>query len=205
MDIVFVLDVSLSIENEENLQLMKNFVTSLIGFLNISPTCSRAAVILFARDAWINFTLSDHTDVANLRNAIDQIRYNEISRYNHTRTNTPAALNLLRTAAHDGTLGIRDDVVHVALIITKGKPNIKHLGVPNDQATQVTEAAAKTLHQSGIYNQVYAIGIGTTRQLGNTLEIIANPSSLVFPIAGFDPELFEQLVLNVTGEFCDRK
>ena len=205
MDAVFVLDVSLSIGSEANFQLMKDFVESTFNMMNISEDCSRAAVMLFARDAWVRFTLSDYHDVGDLHNALDEIRYDDISEYNHTGTNTPAALELMRTAAYDGTLGMRNGMVHIAVFITDGRPNIKHLGVSNNMAAQSTETAANRLHGSDIYDQVYAVGIEGNKPLGRTLDIIAQPSSLVFPIEGFDAALFEELGRNITLEFCNRE
>ena len=205
MDAVFVLDVSVSIQNEENFQLMKDLVRSTFDMADISENCSRAAVMLFARQAWISFTLNDHLDKNSLQNALDQIRYDEISRYNHTGTNTPAALNLMLTAAQDGTLGLRNDMVHIAMFITDGRPNIKHLGIPNNMAIEATETAANELHGSEIYDQIYAIGIEGTKPIGRTLNYIAEPSSLVFPISGFNAALFEELGRNITLEFCNRK
>ena len=205
MDAVFVLDVSLSIQNEENFQLMKEFVKSTFDIIDISANCSRAAVILFARQAWITFTLTDYLDKNSLQNALDQIRYDEISKYNHTGTNTPAALDLMRTTAHDDTLGLRNSTVHIAVFITDGRPNIKHLDISNDMAIEATEAAARRLHDSAIYDQVYAIGIEGSKPLGDTLDLIAEPSTLVFPISGFNSALFEQLGRNITLQFCNRK
>ena len=205
MDAVFVLDVSLSIGSEANFQLMKDFVESTFNMMNISEDCSRAAVMLFARDSWVRFTLSDYHDVGDLQNALDEIRYDDISEYNHTGTNTPAALELMRTAAYDGTLGMRNGMVHIAVFITDGRPNIKHLGVSNNMAAQATKTAANRLHGSDIYDQVYAVGIEGNKPLGRTLDIIAQPSSLVFPIEGFDAALFEELGRNITLEFCNRE
>ena len=205
MDAVFILDVSLSIGSEANFQLMKDFVESTFHMVNISEDCSRAAVMLFARDAWVRFTLSDYLNEADLQNALDEIRYDDISEYNHTGTNTPAALNLMRTAAYDGTLGMRNEKVHIAVFITDGRPNIKHLGVSNDMAIENTETAANRLHGSDIYDQVYAVGIEGNKPLGKTLDLIAQPSSLVFPIEGFDAALFEELGRNITLQFCNRE
>ena len=163
-------------------------------------------MMLFARHAWFNFTLTDYYDEASVRKAVDQIKYNEISRHNRTGTNTPEALNLLVDAAQDGTLGLRNDTVHIAVFITDGRPHIKHLRNQSSNASEATMAAANRLHESKIYDHVYAVGIkGNNKPIGKFIEYIAYPSSLVFPIAGFNADLFEKLGRNLTSQFCDGK
>jgi len=127
-------------------------------------------------------------------------------KHNHTGTNTPEALNLLLDAAQDGTLGLRNDTVHIAVFITDGRPHIKHLHNQSSNASKATMAAAKRLHESNIYHHVYAVGIEGNKQIiSKFLEYIAYPSSLVFHIAGFNADLFEELGRNLTLQFCDGK
>ena len=118
---VFVLDISISIKNDNNFNLIKNFVTSTFPVVNISAECSHAAVILFARDAMIRFDLNEYTDVTSLTNAVNEIVYSEIDEQTRTGTNTPSTLDLLRIAGLDGRLGLRDGFVHIGVVITDGK------------------------------------------------------------------------------------
>ena len=165
---MFVLDVSISIKNETNFQLMKDVVNSTFKVLNISANCSRVAMMLFARHAWFNFTLTDYYDEASVHKAVDQIKYNEISRHNRTGTNTPEALNLLVDAAQDGTLGLRNDTVHIAVFITDGRPHIKHLRNQSSNASEATMAAANRLHESKIMIMFMLLALkGTTNRLAN--------------------------------------
>ena len=106
------------------------------------------------------------------------------------------------TAAYDGTLGMRNEYVHIAVFVTDGRPNIKHLGVSNDMAMENTETAANRLHGSDIHDQVYAVGIEGNKPLSETLDLVAQPSSLMFPIVGFDAALFEELGRNITLQFA---
>ena len=205
MDVVFIFDVSASIKNEANFQVMKDFVKSTFQMVNINENCTRVAVILFARVAWIKFSLTDYLDEVSLCNAIDAIKYGKISKFNHTGTNTPSALNLMRTAAQDGTLGMRNEMMRIAMFITDGRPNIKHMGIPNDMAIEATKIAAQRLHESNMYDLVYTIGIEGTKPIGNILNVIASSPSLVFPIQGFNATLFEKLTRSITSQFCNRK
>ena len=129
MDGVFVLDISISIKNDDKFDLMKNFVTSTFSIVNVSAECSHAAVILFARNATIRFNLNEYTDVTSLTNAVNEIVYSEIDKEVCTGTNTPAALDLLRIAGLDGRLGLRDGFVHLGVVITDGRPNLNHLNI----------------------------------------------------------------------------
>ena len=202
-----MLDVSKSIFNDTNFNFMKDFVKGTFPLVNISAECSHAAVILFASDAWIRFDLNQHTDLASLTNAVDEIIYSDISEERRTGTNTPDALDLMRTAGQSSMLGLRDGFVHIGVFITDGRPHLKHIdrNINQGEANDITEVAGNRLHGAEIYDQIYAIGIEGTKQLGQTLEFIADPESLVFPIAAFDETLFQQLGRDLTEQFCNRK
>ena len=164
-----MLDISISIKNDNNFNLIKNFVTSTFPVVNISAECSHAAVILFARDATIRFDLNEYTDVTSLTNAVNEIVYSEIDEQTRTGTNTPSALDLLRIAGLDGRLGLRDGFVHIGVVITDGRPNLNHLNISRTEANERTETAGNRLHDAEIYDQIYAIGIEGTKPLGDTL------------------------------------
>ena len=198
-----MLDISISIKDDDNFNLIKDFVTSTFPAVNISAECSHAAVILFARDATIRFDLNEYTDVASLTNGVNEIVYSEIDKEVRTGTNTPSALDLLRIAGLDGRLGLRDDFVHIGVVITDGRPNLNHLNISRTEANERTETAGNRLHEAEIYDQIYAIGIEGTKPLGDTLRFIADPEELVFPIAGFDDELFAELRRNISRQFCN--
>ena len=197
---VFVLDVSLSIKNERNFEVMKDFVKNTADLININLNESLAAVVLFGGNAWIRFSLTQYTDKNSFQKAVDDIEYKKVRQIG---TNTPDALNLLRIAGQDGRLGLRDDTVKIIVLITDGRPNLNHLNISLDQAAADTEEAATRLHNSGVYNQVYSVGIEGTRPIGRLLNVIANPSSLVYHITGFDEALFQQLTQNFTSSFCN--
>ena len=205
MDGVFVLDISISIKDDDNFNLIKNFVTSTFPLLNMSAECSHAAVILFARDAMIRFDLNEYTDVTSLTNAVNEIVYSEIDKRTRTGTNTPSALELLRIAGLDGRLGLRDGFVHIGVVITDGRPNLNHLGISKIEARERTETAGNILHEAKIYDQIYAIGVEGTKPLGDTLSFIADPEELAFPVAGFKKELFAELRRNISRQLCNRE
>ena len=199
MDGVFVLDVSNSIKIMK-FNLMKKFTSSIINLMNISAECSSAGLILFAKDAWINFTLKEHLTPAKLQNAIDQIKYTDIPKNNRSGTNTPAALQLLQTAGgKNGTLGLRDGKIHIAVFITDGKT---HLGknITQNVADQKTKLAAYELHKARLYDQIYAIGIKENQK---TLSYIADPPSLAFSLTGFNRSLLNQVRINISKDLCD--
>ena len=214
IDAVFALDISLSIENdttvdnETNFQLMKNFIEGTFSFVDISPNCSRAALILFARNAFIQFDLNNHTTKEDLENALDEI---QLSDFNNNRirrgTNTPAVLDLLRVAAQNGSLGLSDDKVHIAMVITDGRPNLRHIdrSINETEADRRTKHAGNLLRQAGIFDQIYAVGIEGKHPIRDTLGLIAYPSSLQFPIPAFNEAFFNEAGVAVAREFCNRK
>ena len=206
IDGVFVLDVSRSIPTEEDFQLMKDFVAATFPLVNISANCSRAGLILFASDARIEFNLNEYTDEASLRSALDSVTLSGLGNFRRG-TNTPAALTLMRTAAENGSLGLRDDRVQVAVVITDGRPSLRHIGIPRArEADEQTEHAGNILRDANIYEQIYAIGIeGGRGEIRDTLRFIADPPELTFLIANFSQELFNEAAENTSRQFCDRK
>ena len=211
-DFVFLTDVSLSIGSNENYNVVKNFINSIGNFLEISPDDNLVGLILFARYANINFSVQAYTNEDDLTQAVEDIVWSEIPALNQTGTNIPEALDLLRTAGRSGgELRLRDDdsVAKVAVFITDGRPNTNYKdlnGDTNQVASQKTEDAAARLHESGIYDQIYAIGIEGNKNINfRELQFIASDPSLVFIVQDFDAELFEQLQRNFTNIICTGK
>jgi len=214
-DIVYVVDISISIGGEGNFRLVKDFINNTFDVVNISPTCSRAAVVLFARDATINFTLGEHPDRASAEEALYQIIITEYARGKgdvRHGTNTPAALNLLRERSQE--LGVRPNVPSVVLFITDGNPWVPSIRENKNLTKQEmrelederTKNAANRLKNSGIYHEIWAIGIENKKgNLGDTLSIIAKPSNRTFDVSGFNESVFNELEQRIIDQFCKRK
>ena len=159
---VFVLDESSSI-GANGFQLIREFAEEISRSLDIGLQRSLVGVILFSSSARVYFPVTQHTDAGTLLLALNSLPYNEGD------TDTAAALNLLRTAGRPGgALKLRSRFNHIAVIVTDGKSN-------NEAATLT---AADALHMSGIYDQVYTVGISGAD--ATELNVIASDSSLVF-------------------------
>ena len=221
VDCVFVLDNSISIESDTNFGLIRNLVTQMIQQLTIGLENSLVSIIIFARHAAINFTLTEHTTRDDLINAINQISYFDLPRLNRTGTNIPDALNLLRTGGQDGSIGLRStaNFTH-AIFITDGRANTISLqeeitgerlrGDARRNQLIVDEInsiqAARRLHDSDVYDEVFAIGIRGTHEINrDELEAIASRPQFVFEIEDFTEEAFRNVTLQLTTEICARK
>ena len=198
MDVVFALEVSSSIA-DDTFQTMKNIVGDVINVVNISEDCSRVAVTLFAKDAQINFTLNAHLDGISAQNALAQIQLAHIEDSARDGVNTPAVLDFLREAGQDGRLGLRDDMLHFATVITNSRPNLKP--IVQAQANADTHNAATRLHDSQLYEHVYAIGFNDIVE--NTLQEIADPPSLAFALEDTEQASIDRLENDIVAEFCD--
>ena len=224
MDLVFVLDVSISIKGgkkgtdetgDQNFGKVTTFVNDFIKEIQIGQNDSLVGVILFAQRAVVNFNLSRHTTKSDLMDAINNLTYSTITEPDHKGTNTPHALRLLKTAGqHGGNLTLRYDsnTSKIAIIITDGRANNgRKLNLSRSESREMdsidTENAAEQLHESRIYDQIYAVGIqGDDKDINKTqLEVIATDRSHVYSIAGFNQSLFKELQQNLTKLVCGRK
>ena len=206
MDGVFVLDISKSIGSDVNFNLIKDFVTRAIRMVNISAECSHAAVILFAADAAIRFDLNDFTKKEFLIEAVNAITWSDFDETTRKGTNTPAALDLMLEASRNGTLGLRNNTLHIGVVITDGNPFLKHINdnLNSGIAVNRTEDAGKALHESGFYDQIYAIGIEGNKPVDNdTLRAIADDNSRVFNVIGFDETRLREIAREVAERFCN--
>ena len=221
MDLVFVLDVSISIAGggsgndtigNLNFKRVTTFVNDFIRNIRIGSNDSLVGVILFAQYAVVNFNVSRYTTKSELVNAINSLMYSKITNPDRKGTNTPDALNLLRIAGRSGgEMRLRDDPTtsKIVVVITDGRANNRPITKnPNRDMDSIdTEIAAERLHESRIYNQIYAVGIqGDDKDINVTqLEAIATDPSLVYNITGFNQRLFEELQHNLTRLICRRK
>ena len=159
---MFVLDESSSI-GASGFQLIREFAEEISRSLDIDLQKCLVGVMLFGDSARVYFPVTQYTDAATLLPALNSLPYKEGD------TDTAAALNLLRAAGQTGgALRLRSRFNHIAIIVTDGESN-------NEAATF---AAADALHMSGIYSQVYAVGISGAD--ATELSVIASDPTLVF-------------------------
>ena len=146
-------------------QLVREFIENITLQMNIGPSNSRVAVILFDGSARLEFNLNQYTDKSSLIESVRSLPYSG------GNTNIPAALNLLRTTAQNGVLGIRNNSRQIAIFLTDG--------VGGDVVPAVAALAA-----AGIF-QVYSVGIDSARL--DQLNLIAlNNSDYVYYHADFN-------------------
>jgi len=218
-DVVFVLDVSISIGSvndltvgDERFKVVTDFVSRLADFLTIGPDDSLIGVILFAQTAVLNFSVTAHTTARDVQNAINSIVYSEITNPDHRGTNTPDALRLLREAGRrGGALNLRRDnpgIGQIAFVITDGVANNKPLnGRGKKESAEDTIVEANALKAANIYDFIFAVGIGGKdgkRINENQLESIAT-DDLVFLLENFDEAEFERLRQRFIRVVCEGK
>ena len=215
VDIVFVLDISISIGQgnqstaDLNFDRMKNFILNVVDALRIGPNDGMVGVVEFARWAEIRFSVSEYTNKSDLQTAIRNLQYGNISDLRHETTNTPDALKLLRIEGREsGALELRDDADHVIVFITDGRANTrKHTNNTRQIDAVNTEIEADLLHTSDIYNQIYSVGIkGKNNNINETqLMAIAIDPTLAVILDDFTPEQFEVYRQSLLAQICGRK
>ena len=178
------------------------------------------SLILFARQANIIFNTSQYTNREDLIEAIRDISYFDTPELNRTGTNIPEALDLVREAGRDGRLRLRSDTTfRYVIFITDGRPNTIQLteertgmrirGQQQEVESQLamdeanTIEAARRLHESGIYNNTFAIGIRGQKNV-NIIELdeIASRPEFRFDIRDFTVEAFQEVMQQLSEEIC---
>lgn len=166
-DIAFIVDQSSSIRSR-NLQLVRDFLESTIGGLDVGEGKIKVAVILYSdfprADVYLN-TFDDKADI---------LRYISRMAYGRGKTYTGAALKFAKEHVFTKAKGSRKDeyVQQVAVVITDGK------------STDDAASAAADLRRSGV--TVFALGIKDTKE--DDLREIASypPKKFVLNVESFD-------------------
>ena len=112
-DIVFVLDESGSIGSAD-FNLMKSFVSQLVGRLDIDSGNTRVGLVTFSSSVGTYFNLNAYSTVASVQAAVDSLRYRGGG------TNTATALAHVRTTMLTSAAGDRSDVPNVVVVLTDG-------------------------------------------------------------------------------------
>ena len=186
-DIVFLIDTSYNIGSYQ-FQMIREYVDNITISMKLNTPESSVGVILFDNFARVQFNLTTHASVSTLSPAINPgLPYS-----NGYGRDTAAALNLLLASAVNGSLGIRNETSHIAIVITGGRSN-------NNYSTQ---SAAVALHAANIFD-VYAIGYNSADI--NELNTIASDPSFVYFTNFSNRYDVEELLMNVTDQLCSCK
>ena len=187
-DIVFLIDTSFYIGSYQ-FQMIREFVDNITINLKLNTPESSVGIILFNSYARILFNLEAHANLSTLSPAINPglpYFFNGYSR------NTADALNLLLLSAQNGSLGIRNETSHIAIVITGGRSNSNYS----------TQSAAAALHAANIFD-VYAVGHNGADI--NELNTIASDSNFVYFSNFYNRYDIEELLMNVTDQLCSCK
>ena len=182
-DVVFLIDTYFTTTLRQ-FQMIREFVDNITISLKLNTPESSVGVILFDDFASIQFNLTTHTSLSTLSPAINPgLPYN-----NGFGRDTAAALSLLLASAQNGSLGIRNETSHIAIVITGGRSDSYYS----------TQSAAAALHAANIFD-VYAIGYNSASI--NELNTLASDPNFVY----FNRYDIEELQIDVIDQLCSRK
>ena len=125
VDVVFVVDESSSI-GPSNFQLKKDFLSALVGRLDIDSGNTRVGLVKFS--SYVNtreaFNLNEYSSVVSVQSAIASLNYS------YGQTNTAAVLAYVRTTMLTSETGDRPDVANVVVVMTDGRSNVNMSKTP---------------------------------------------------------------------------
>lgn len=160
MDIVFVLDVSGSVEDDYRLTM--NFARKVVAGLDIASGAVRVGAVAFA--AGINGQFYLNQNIGRQSGVIDSLDF----RYIGGTTNTPLALTTVKNNHLTGSRGDRPGVDDILMLVTDGYSN-----VDQDQTVPLSDQ----LKSSGV--TIYAVAIGESPQMSELNDIISEGGNLV--------------------------
>ncbi|KAI0230324.1 Collagen alpha-6(VI) chain [Lamellibrachia satsuma] len=157
LDLVFVMDLSGSVENEYEMSVQ--FAQRVVYGLNMRYDRTRVAVVTFSTTVGDQFYLNSYTSKDAIINAMN---------FHHKggRTNTQEALNVMRTTHFTPSHGQRTGVRNVAVLISDGNSNIN---------ADNTVPEADRARSQGI--DVYSVGLGRNPNLPELNDISNDPDS----------------------------
>ena len=157
LDLVFVMDLSGSVKDEYEMSVQ--FAHLVVYGLNMLYDRTRVGVVTFATTVGDQFYMNTYSSKEAILNALN---------FHHEggKTNTQAALNVMRTTQFTPSNGERTGVRNVAVLISDGNSNV-------DSANTVPEA--NMARSQGI--DVYAIAVGSNPNLPELNDIANDPDS----------------------------
>ncbi|OWF48418.1 collagen alpha-1(XII) chain-like [Mizuhopecten yessoensis] len=174
-DVVFVLDTSSSIWTKDFTKQLE-FVDSVVSQFNVSPNDTRVAVMTFARNHYVIFKLNRYKNVIDVKAAIKRIRHRQGS-----MTNTGPAIRFMSSRMFTRGNGGRENMPHIAIVITDGK----------SQRSTETLKAAMAAQEKDI--EIYAIGVGPNVKESELRGIASDPDDrYFFYVDNYDALLHEK-------------
>ncbi|XP_064631744.1 uncharacterized protein LOC135490027 [Lineus longissimus] len=167
-DLGVVLDSSGSIE-AENFVKVKQFVKDVVSKFNIGTSTVNVGVVTYTYKAILQFNLNDHTNMADVMTAIDNIVYVSGS------TNTAAGIAYMRDTMFTAAMGDRAGVPNIGIVVTDGRSI--------NEAWTVGEA--QTARDDGII--MLALGVTASVDIDEINGIASDPDSdHAFTVTDFD-------------------
>uniref|UniRef100_A0A4W3GLC5 Matrilin 2 n=1 Tax=Callorhinchus milii TaxID=7868 RepID=A0A4W3GLC5_CALMI len=144
LDLVFVIDGSKSL-GPQNFHLVKQFVSSIVGALEVSPNATRVGLVQYSTKVRTEFALGRHTTARGIKEAVSQVRYMGRG------SKLGLALQQLSQSSFTDIEGVRSplqDASKVAVVF-----------IDSHAQDDVSQWATKA-KQNGII--IYAVGVGDT-------------------------------------------
>lgn len=140
VDAAFVIDSSGSI-SDDDYKKQREFIKSITRSLDISPSHSHAALVLFSNDAEIKARFDSYRSTKDIQRAVDQLPHVKLT------TRIDLALNKANEVFDQSRAG----VPKVAIVLTDGEMN-------DGGSVPDLKDAAKRLRERGV--RVLVVGIG---------------------------------------------
>jgi len=117
-DVIYVVDKSGTI-GDDNLELMKSFLSDLVGKMDIDSGNTRVGLVPFSTnvDTGQSFNLNEHSTVVGVQSDISSVTWGGWLSF----TFTNRALEHVRTTMLTSAAGDRSDVHNVVIVLTDGR------------------------------------------------------------------------------------
>ncbi|XP_077400123.1 uncharacterized protein col7a1l isoform X2 [Vanacampus margaritifer] len=165
VDTVFLVDESSSI-GANNFGKMKDFIFRVVSYFPvIGPEGAQIAVVHFSDEPRIEFRLNDHKDRNSVLRALTGLRYGG------GNTKTGKGISYVLQEMFQDSLGMRQDVAHVLVLITDGRAqdnveppskiaralgvSILAVGVANADLQELTRVAAPSRYKNIFYSPTF--------------------------------------------------
>lgn len=157
-DVTFILDSSDQV-GRDNFFKQKQFVKKVVSHLNVESNQVRVGAVKFSTRVENQFFLNQYRNKTDVQNAIDAIIYSG------GHSNTANAIKYVRMTSFGSLHGARNNIPHIAVLVTNGPSTTKAL----------TEQEAQTAKDSNV--MVYTVGVGGGVNLDELRSVSSNPNS----------------------------